>query len=110
MHNTKCFYIGLLCLFFTSNIFSQTTIQGKILDEQGESLSYQWDQAYTSNVANFPGEIDAKSLFDLTLGFKFTLGLKLELAATNLFNNEFRALPGLPKIGRTATARLLFDF
>ena len=110
MHNTKCFYIGLLCLFFTSNIFSQTTIQGKILDEQGESLSYQWDQAYTSNVANFPGKIDAKSLFDLTLGFKFTLGLKLELAATNLFNNEFRALPGLPKIGRTATARLLFDF
>jgi outer membrane receptor for ferrienterochelin and colicins len=74
------------------------------------SLSYQWDQAYTSNVANFPGEIDAKSLFDLTLGFKFTPGLKLELAATNLFNNEFRALPGLPKIGRTATARLLFDF
>ena len=38
MHNTKCFYIGLLCLFFTSNVFSQTTIQGKILDEQGESL------------------------------------------------------------------------
>ncbi|MDB4014983.1 TonB-dependent receptor [Flavobacteriaceae bacterium] len=38
MHNTKFFYIGLLFLFFTSNIFSQTTIQGKILDEQGESL------------------------------------------------------------------------
>ena len=38
MHNTKFFYIGLLCLFFTSKIFSQTTIQGKILDEQGESL------------------------------------------------------------------------
>ena len=38
MHNTKCFYIGLLCLFFTSNIFYQTTIQGKILNEQGESL------------------------------------------------------------------------
>ncbi|MDG1385598.1 MAG: hypothetical protein P8P33_01090 [Flavobacteriaceae bacterium] len=38
MHNTKCFYTGLLCLFFTSNIFSQTTIRGKILDEQGESL------------------------------------------------------------------------
>tara|TARA_B110000090_G_scaffold191381_1_gene223967 strand:+ start:139 stop:297 length:159 start_codon:yes stop_codon:yes gene_type:complete len=36
------------------------------------SFSYQSDQGYTSNVANFPGEIDAKSLFDLTLGFKFT--------------------------------------
>jgi len=29
MRNTKCFYIGLFCLFFTSNIFSQTTVQGK---------------------------------------------------------------------------------
>ena len=38
MHNNKCFYIGLLSLFFTSNVFSQTTIKGKILDEQGESL------------------------------------------------------------------------
>ena len=73
------------------------------------SLSYQWDQGYTSNVANFLGEIDAKSLFDITLGFKFNTGLKLEVSATNLLNNEFRALPGLPKIGRTATARLLLD-
>ena len=73
------------------------------------SLSYQWDQGYTSNVANFPGEIDAKSLFDITLGFKFNTELKLEVSATNLLNNEFRALPGLPKIGRTATARLLLD-
>ena len=73
------------------------------------SFSYQWDQRYNSNVANFPGEIDAKSLFDLTLGFKFTQELKLELAATNIFNNEFRALPGLPKIGRTVRARILFD-
>jgi iron complex outermembrane receptor protein len=38
IRNTKCFYIGLFCLFFTSNIFSQTTVQGKILDEQGEGL------------------------------------------------------------------------
>ena len=41
MYNTKCFYIGLLCLFFTSNIFYQTTIQGKILNEQGKSLLEQ---------------------------------------------------------------------
>jgi len=38
MRNTKFIYIGLFCLFFTSNIFSQTTVQGKILDEQGEGL------------------------------------------------------------------------
>jgi hypothetical protein len=51
----------------------------------------------------------AESLFDITLGFKFNTGLKLEVSSTNLLNNEFRALPGLPKIGRTASARLLLD-
>ena len=40
---------------------------------------------------------------------KFNTELKLEVSATKLLNNEFRALPGLPKIGRTATARLLLD-
>lgn len=73
------------------------------------SLSYQWDQAYTSNNAVFPGQIDAKSLFDLTIGYRLSESLRFEAAGTNLFNNEFRALPGLPKIGRTVTGRLLFN-
>ncbi|MEK9613354.1 MAG: TonB-dependent receptor [Flavobacteriaceae bacterium] len=73
------------------------------------SLSYQWNQAYTSNNAVYPGEIDAQSLFDLTLGYRLSKSLRFEAAATNLFNNEFRALPGLPKIGRTVTGRLVID-
>ena len=74
------------------------------------SLNYQWDQAYTSTQTNYPGEIDAKSLFDVTLGYGLTENLNFELSATNLFNNQFSALPGFPRIGRTITGRIVLDF
>jgi iron complex outermembrane receptor protein len=74
------------------------------------SMNYQWDQAYTSNLASYPGRIDAKSLVDLSLGYSFTKQLNFQLSATNLFNNEFRALPGFPRIGRTIIGRFVVDF
>ena len=74
------------------------------------SINYQWDQSYTSNQTNYPGKIDARSLFDVSLGYKISQNLNFELSATNLFNNEFRALPGFPRIGRTITSRILVDF
>ncbi len=74
------------------------------------TINYQWDQSFTSNNATFPGQVDEKSLFDITLGYDFTENLKLEVAAINFFNNEFRALPGFPKIGRTITGRVIVDF
>lgn len=74
------------------------------------SVSYQWNQAYKSNQSTYPGRIDALSVFDVMTGYNFTNGLKVHLSAVNLFNNKFRALPGMPQIGRTATIRLLYDF
>ena len=74
------------------------------------NISYQWNQAYTSNNSTFPGRIEALSLVDLSLGYGFNNGLSLELSATNLLNNEFRSLPGFPKIGRRAIARVLYNF
>ena len=74
------------------------------------SVSYQWNQAYKSNQTTFPGRIDALSVFDIMAGYNFNNGLKIHLSAVNLFNNEFRALPGMPRIGRTFTRRLLYDF
>jgi outer membrane receptor for ferrienterochelin and colicins len=74
------------------------------------SVSYQWNQAYKSNQTTFPGRIDALSVFDVMAGYNFNNGLKIHLSAVNLFNNEFRALPGMPRIGRTFTTRLLYDF
>jgi len=74
------------------------------------TLNYQWDQSFTSNNIVFPGDVDEKSLFDVTLGYDLTENLKLELSGINVFNNEFRALPGFPRIGRTITGRIVVDF
>jgi len=74
------------------------------------SLSYQWNQDYTSNNANYPGKIDARSLLDASIGYGFKNGLTVEASGTNVLNNEFRSLPGFPKIGRMVTGRLLYDF
>ncbi len=74
------------------------------------SLSYQWDQAYTSNNSTFPGRIDARSLVDLSIGYGFENGLSLEASATNLLDNEFRSLPGFPKIGRRVIGKVTYNF
>lgn len=74
------------------------------------SISYQWDQAYYSYNPIFPGEIATKSLVDVSIGYGFKNGLTLEASATNLFDNKFRALPGLPEIGRLVTGRATYNF
>ncbi|MCR9286330.1 MAG: TonB-dependent receptor [Bacteroidetes bacterium] len=74
------------------------------------SLAYQWDQSYTSNNSTFPGKIDARNLVDVSVGYGFNNGITVEASATNLLNNEFRALPGFPKIGRRVIGRIVYDF
>jgi outer membrane receptor for ferrienterochelin and colicins len=73
------------------------------------SLNYQWDDGFTSNSPVFPGSVPAKNLVDLTLGLNLGEPLRLEVAAINLFNNRFRALPGFPRLGRTVTGRLVMN-
>ncbi len=74
------------------------------------SVSYQWDQAYRSNNATFPGEIDARSVLDASVGYGLPNGLTVEASATNLFDNKFRSLPGFPQIGRRFHLRAVYDF
>lgn len=74
------------------------------------NVNYQRNQAYTSNLASYPGTIDAKSLVDLSLGYSITEQLNLQLSATNLFNNEFRAFPDFPRITRTIIDSFVDDF
>ena len=73
------------------------------------SLNYQWDDGFKSNSPVFPGTVPARHLVDLTLGLELGESLRFELAAINLFNKRFRALPGFPRLGRTVTGRLVMN-
>ena len=73
------------------------------------SLNYQWDDGFKSNSPVFPGTVPAKNLVDITLGLKLNESLRFELAAINLLNNRFRALPSFPRLSRTVTRRLVMN-
>ena len=74
------------------------------------NLSFQHDDSFLSFDGQFSGETDEKNLVDLGIGYKFDFGLTVNAGAQNLFNNEYRAFPNMPKIGRRSSITLTYDF
>ena len=74
------------------------------------NLAFQHDDSYTAFVGQYSGDTDPKNTVDLGVGYKFDFGLTLDFSAQNLFNNKYRAFPGMPEIGRRALLTLTYDF
>ncbi len=74
------------------------------------SVSFQHDDSYFASAGQFTGDTEERNLVDAAVGYKFNNGLAIDVSATNLFNNEYRYLPNMPKIGRRALAKLTYDF
>ncbi|MEM6318541.1 MAG: TonB-dependent receptor [Bacteroidota bacterium] len=74
------------------------------------NLSFQHDDSFFANLGQFTGDTGARNLFDGAIGYKFTNGLSIDLTGQNLFNNEYRAFPLFPKIGRRLLAKLTYTF
>lgn len=56
--------------------------------------------------------VAAFTLFDVTLGYALPTmpGASLQLAVTNLFDEDYRSFVGVPKVGRLALLRLRYEF
>ena len=74
------------------------------------NVSFQHDDGFFSNTGAFGGDVQEKNLVDAGVGYVFDNGLAIDLAVTNLFNNEYRAFNNMPKIGRRALARVTYTF
>jgi len=82
------------------------------------SLAFQHDDPYFANAGQFstidangnPTETDPRNLVDASAGYRFESGLAFDVSAQNLFNNEYRYLPNMPKIGRRTLAKLTYTF
>ena len=74
------------------------------------NLSFQHDDSFESFSGQFSGKTDEKNVVDLGVGYKFDFGLTINVSGQNIFNNEYRAFPGMPKIGRRTLATLTYDF
>jgi outer membrane receptor for ferrienterochelin and colicins len=74
------------------------------------NISFQHDDSFVSNFGQYSGNTDVKNLVDAGVGYKLKSGLSLDLTCTNFFDQKYRAFPNLPKIGRRAIVRLVYDF
>ena len=74
------------------------------------NLAFQHDDAFFADLGLFRGETPAKNLVDAGIDYRFDFGLTLDVSATNLFDNEYRAFANFPKIGRRALLKLTYHF
>ena len=74
------------------------------------SVSFQHDDSFRAEFGQFAGMADEKNLVDASIGYRFDNGLALDLSANNLFDNEYRAFPNFPKIGRRVVAKVVYTF
>jgi iron complex outermembrane receptor protein len=73
------------------------------------SLAFQHDDEFNSNQGFYAGVVQAKNLVDASVGYRLSNGVKLDLSATNLFNQQYRAFPNMPVIGRRVNLRAVFE-
>ena len=74
------------------------------------NVSFQHNDGFTANAGQFSGEVPDQNLVDASLGYQFANGLALDLTATNLFDNKYRALPRMPILGRRVIAKATYHF
>ena len=74
-------------------------------------ISFQHDAAFTVEQGLFiNGIADEKNLVDMNIGYKFSEKFALDLSGNNIFNQKYRAMPGLPVIGRRVLAKATYNF
>jgi iron complex outermembrane receptor protein len=74
------------------------------------NIAFQHDDSFYSNAGQFTGFSDPKNLVDIGVGYKLKNGLAIDATCQNLFNQQYRALPNMPIIGRRAVAKVTYSF
>jgi len=74
------------------------------------AIAFQHDDAFNSNQGFFSGRVQEKNLFDVNIGYNVSDNLKLDLSATNVLDQKYRAFPNMPVIGRRTVLKLTFDY
>jgi len=73
------------------------------------ALSYQHDDEFLSNQGFYSGIVQERNLIDLNFGYQISEKFGLDLSATNLFDQKYRAFPNMPVIGRRVLLKAIID-
>jgi len=70
------------------------------------AVSFQHDDKFRSVQGFWNGMVETKNLVDMSIGYRFSPKLRLDVSATNLTDNKYRTYPNLPQIGRRVLGKL----
>jgi iron complex outermembrane receptor protein len=74
------------------------------------SVSYQHDDKFRSVQGFWNGMVEAKNLIDMSIGYRFSPGMRFDISATNLTDNPYKTYPNLPTIRRRVLGKLTLNF
>ena len=73
-------------------------------------MSFQHDDKFRSVQGNWNGMVQTKNLIDMSVGYRFSPGLRFDVSATNLTDVAYQTYPNLPTIRRRVLGKLTFNF
>ena len=74
------------------------------------SVSFQHDDKFRSVQGFWNGMVEAKNLVDMSVGYRFSPGMRFDISATNLTDNPYKTYPNLPTIRRRVLGKLTLNF
>ncbi len=74
------------------------------------SILFQHDDSFFADFGQFTGDVEARDLVDMSIGYQFNNGLAIDVSAQNVFNSEYRAFPNFPLIGRRVIGKVVYTF
>ena len=81
---------------------------------ENEGFSYnasvRYQDSYEVEMGTiFSGVLDSYTIVDAGFGYKFSNGLNVVVTGQNIFNNEYRVMPRMPKIGTLVLVKAMID-
>ena len=74
------------------------------------SVSFQHDDKFRSVQGFWNGMVESKNLVDMSVGYRFSPGMRFDISATNLTDNPYKTYPNLPTIRRRVLGKLTLNF
>tara|TARA_B110000438_G_scaffold296490_1_gene341279 strand:- start:38 stop:2971 length:2934 start_codon:yes stop_codon:yes gene_type:complete len=74
------------------------------------SASFRHDDQFKSVQGFWSGQVETKNLIDMSIGYRFSPGMRFDVSATNITDKKYSAYPNLPKIGRRVLGKLTLNF
>ncbi len=73
-------------------------------------LSFMHNSEFESTLGVYSGTVEARSLVDINVGYKFKQNLFVSLSVDNVFNTKYRTYPIMPEIGTRILGTLRYAF